>query len=69
MSRAIGLALLVAGVVLMVYGINASDSVSSHLSQTFTGTPTNKTVWMLVGGVVAAIVGAALVFTRSRKIH
>jgi hypothetical protein len=69
MNKAIGLALLVVGVVLIIYGINASDSVSSHVSQTFTGAPTNKTLWLLVGGSAAAIVGAALAFVPSRRIH
>jgi hypothetical protein len=63
MNKAIGLALLVVGVALIVYGINASNSVSSNVSQTFTGTPTNKTLWLLLGGSAAAIVGAVLTFS------
>ena len=67
MNKAIGLALLVVGIVLIVYGINASDSVSSHLSQTFNGTPTNKTMWLLVGGIGTAVVGAAVTVAGSWK--
>jgi hypothetical protein len=70
MNKAIGLALLVVGIVLIVYGINASNSVSSSVSQTFTGSPTNKTLWLLLGGIAAAIAGAALTFMgfgRSQK--
>jgi len=62
MNKAIGLALLVVGIALIVYGINASNSTSSDLSRTFTGTPTNKTLWLLLGGSAAAIVGAVLTF-------
>ncbi len=69
MNKAIGLALLVAGVVLIIYGINASHSVTSHVSQAFTGTPTDKTLWLLVGGSVAAIVGAAMAFIPAGRIH
>jgi hypothetical protein len=69
MNKAIGLALLVVGVILIVYGINSSDSVSSHLSQTFTGAPTNKTMWLLIGGIAASIVGAAVTFAGSWKIN
>ena len=61
------MALLVAGIVLIVFGINASHSFSSNVSQTFTGTPTHKAIWLLVGGCVAAIVGAVMAFQRSRK--
>ena len=67
MNKAIGLGLLAAGIVLIVYGIDAANSVSSDLSRTFTGSPTNKTLWLLLGGVGAAIAGAALTFTGSRK--
>jgi len=69
MNKAIGLALLAVGIVLIVMGINASNSVGSDFSRTFTGAPTNKTLWLLIGGIAAAIVGAALTFMRSHRIH
>jgi hypothetical protein len=31
--------------------------MSSDVSRFFTGSPTNKTVWLLIGGGVAVIVG------------
>ena len=68
MNKAIGIALLVAGVILIVYGINGSNSISSNISQTFTGSPTNKTVWLLVGGCVSAIVGLALAFMGFKNV-
>lgn len=57
MNKGISVALLVVGVVLIVWGLNASDSVSSEVSRLFTGSPTDKTVWLLVGGIVAGVVG------------
>ncbi|MDZ4197952.1 MAG: DUF3185 family protein, partial [Kiritimatiellia bacterium] len=57
MNKIISLALLVIGVVLIVYGVLAMDSFSSDVSRFFTGTPTDKTVWLLIGGIVAAIAG------------
>ena len=59
MNRLISLALLVGGIVLIVYGLAAADSVTSDVSRFFTGNPTDKTMWLLIGGVVASIVGAA----------
>ena len=53
MNRIAGLALLVGGIVLIVFGINATKSFSSDVSRFFTGSPTDKAVWMLIGGVVA----------------
>jgi len=57
MNKGISAALLVIGILLIIWGINAWGSFSSEVSRFFTGSPTNKTVWLLVGGVVAVIVG------------
>lgn len=70
MNKALGIALVVVGVVLIVYGIDASNSVSSNVARTFTGAPTNKALWLLLGGIAAAIIGALLTFMgfgRARK--
>jgi hypothetical protein len=67
MNRGIGIAFLVVGVVLVIYGLNASDSVSSHVSKAFTGAPTNKTLWLLLGGAASAIVGAVMTFRGALK--
>jgi drug/metabolite transporter (DMT)-like permease len=58
MNKALGVALLVAGVLLIVFGIQASDSFSSDVSRFFTGSPTDKAMWLLIGGIVAGIVGS-----------
>lgn len=67
MNKAIGLALLAGGIALIVYGIDASNSASSQISKTFNGTPTDKTLWMLIGGIAASICGAALTFKPSKS--
>jgi hypothetical protein len=69
MYKAIGIALLVAGVVLIVYGIDASRSAGSDVSRAFTGTPTDKTLWLLVGGIAAAIVGGVLTLRNSSGVQ
>jgi hypothetical protein len=58
MSKAVSLALLAGGIVLIVLGVMASTSLTSDLSRFFTGSPTDKAIWMLLGGVVVSIVGA-----------
>ena len=58
MNKAISLAFLAGGIVLIGFGVSAMDSFSSDVSRFFTGSPTDKAVWMLIGGIVAAIVGA-----------
>jgi ABC-type phosphate transport system auxiliary subunit len=38
-------------------GVNASDALSSDISRFFTGSPTDKSMWLIAGGVVLSIVG------------
>jgi hypothetical protein len=57
MIKAVSFALLAGGVLLIVFGVMASTSFSSDISRFFTGSPTDKAIWMLVGGVAASIVG------------
>jgi uncharacterized membrane protein YidH (DUF202 family) len=57
MNKIVSLALLIGGIVLMIIGINAMNSFSSDVSRFFTSSPTNKAVWMLIGGIVAAVIG------------
>jgi len=59
MTRIISLALLIAGVVLIIYGVNASESISSDISRLFTGSPTDRTVWFLIAGIAATALGAS----------
>jgi len=57
MNRAISLALIVSGVVSVVFGVGAAGSFRSDESRFFAGTPADKAAWMLVAGVVAAPAG------------
>ena len=58
MSKAVALALLAGGILLIVFGVMASTSFTSDISRFFTGSPTDKAIWMLLGGVLLSIVGA-----------
>lgn len=59
MNRIASLALLVLGVVLLAMGWDAYRSVGSDVSRVFTGAPTDRAVWLLVGGGLAAVAGLA----------
>ncbi len=67
MNKALSLAVLVVGLILIVYGISASDSFGSGVSRFFTGSPTDKTIWLLIGGVVAAVIGGGGLMRGSRS--
>lgn len=60
MSRPLGIALLVVGIILIVMGLQASNSIGSDFSRFFTGAPTNKSVWLTLGGVASLIVGGLM---------
>ena len=57
MNKGMSVAFLIVGVILLVFGFNAYHSASSDVSRFFTGAPTDKALWLLIGGVVAGIVG------------
>jgi hypothetical protein len=65
-NRIIGIALLVGGIILTIFGINAAESFGSDVSRFFTGSPTDRSIWMLIGGIIMAIVGLGLTL-RSGK--
>ena len=67
MNKAIGLALLGVGIVLIIFGLSASDSIGSQFSRFFTGTPTDKSMWLLIGGAAAIAIGAFTTFRNSGK--
>jgi LPXTG-motif cell wall-anchored protein len=68
MNIIVSLILTVGGILLIAYGINASESLGSDVSRLFTGSPTDETIWLLVGGIVMLAVGiGGLTFRRKSR--
>lgn len=67
MNIILSLALLAGGIVLIIFGINAADSFSSDVSNFFTGSPTDKAIWMLIIGSILAVAGLAGTFYMRRN--
>jgi hypothetical protein len=57
MTKILSLALLAGGIALIICGLNANHSVGSDVSRFFTGSPTDKSLWLLIGGTVAVVAG------------
>ncbi|SOE52753.1 Protein of unknown function [Burkholderia sp. D7] len=57
MTKAISIALIVGGVVLLYFGGQSFHSLSNDVSRFFTGSPTNKTIWLIAGGMAAMLAG------------
>jgi len=68
MKKIPSLALLAGGVVLIIYGLHCSDSVSSGFSRLFTGSPTEQSIWMLLVGIGAAAFGAVNLLRGSKAL-
>lgn len=64
-----GAALLVTGVVLFVIGVNASHSVADRWSNFFSGHFTDSTMWYMLAGIVAGVVGSLLLAFGGGKIR
>ncbi len=67
MNKPISIALLVVGILLLVWGLGASDSFTSHVSETVNGAPANKTIWLIGSGVVLTVAGFFGLFSFSRQ--
>jgi drug/metabolite transporter (DMT)-like permease len=65
-NRIIGIVILAVGVVLLVFGMNASHAPIDQLSETFTGRYTQTTMTYLIIGIVA-VIGGGLVALRGRR--
>ena len=65
MNKGIGIALLAVGIALLVFGFNASESFGSEAKRFFTGTPTDKSMWLLLAGIAATTVGAVTTLRKA----
>ncbi|MEX2367277.1 MAG: DUF3185 family protein [Pseudohongiellaceae bacterium] len=63
-SQIIGIALLVAGVILLYFGYQASQSVGEQVVESFTGRFTDSTTWYFVLGAIAAVSGFSMLVLK-----
>jgi di/tricarboxylate transporter len=61
-TRILGIALIVAGAIMLYMGWTATESFTEQASDALTGRYTEDTRLYLIGGAVAAIVGFVLLF-------
>lgn len=63
-QQIMGIALLVAGLIVLFFGWQSSQSVGEQLVETVTGRYTDNTMWYFIGGAVASVVGICLLAIR-----
>jgi len=63
-QKLLGIILVVIGIILLVFGFNASQSLGDQVTETFTGRFTDETMWYIIGSAVAVVVGGFLALGR-----
>jgi predicted metal-binding membrane protein len=56
-KNVIAIVMLAAGIALLVWGFSMSEAFDSKLNRAFTGSPTDKAMWAMIGGAVLAVAG------------
>jgi hypothetical protein len=68
MNKLVSLILLIGGIILIIYGVSAADSLGSDISRFFTGSPTDRTIWLLIGGILASAIGLGGLLGGSKSV-
>jgi hypothetical protein len=69
MRRPFGFALAAVGVVLLIWGISAADSFASDVSRFFSGSPTDRAIWLTIGGIAAIVAGGVMASLPGRALN
>jgi hypothetical protein len=68
MNKIVSIAILVVGIILLCLAYNSYHSAASGVSRVVTGTSTDKTVWLLIGGIIATGAGLTGTLSGSKKL-
>lgn len=64
MNKFLSIAILVVGIALLGYGLNAGDSLASQAKEAVTGNPTDRSMILIISGVAAIVIGGLSTFFR-----
>jgi drug/metabolite transporter (DMT)-like permease len=64
MKKMISAALIIAGILLLYFGYQEYQSLSSEVEEFITGSPDSGAMWMLIGGAAATIAGLVGLFYK-----
>ena len=59
-----GVALLIGGIILLYFGYNATESVTEEVTEAVTGRYSDETMYYLIGGAIAGIVGILMLVRK-----
>ncbi len=63
-NKVLGIALLVIGIILLVFGYNASQSLGEQMAESFTGRFSDQTMWYIIAGAASVVIGAVLTLRK-----
>ncbi len=63
-----GFVLFAVGVILVIFGYNASEAPVDQISNALTGRFTDRTMWYLILGAVGIVAGALIAFSGRRRL-
>lgn len=63
-NKLLGLVLVVVGAGLLYWGYSESQSVTSQVSEAFSGSPLDRVMYKYIGGAVALLAGVYIFFRK-----
>lgn len=69
MKTLMGAVIVALGVVLVIFGLDATDCLTHRISQVFRAIPGAKAIYFLGGGVLTILVGMTLAYSRREHHH
>ena len=63
-NQVIGLALLVAGLIVLFFGYQSAQALDDQIFEAFTGRFTESTMWLFIIGGVLSVVGIGLLVLK-----
>ncbi len=67
MKKLIPIVLIVGGAGLLYWGYSLSTSMTGKLAKTFTGSPTDKAMMLMIGGGICLVVGLLQAWRAFKK--
>lgn len=66
-ARLVGIIIMVIGVILLGFGLNATEAPVDQISETLTGKYTDRTMWYLIAGGAAVVAGGLLALVGGKR--
>jgi len=59
-----GMVFLIVGIALLVWGYQTYESLGSQVEEVFTGSPSEKAIWLMGAGALCSALGALFLLRR-----